>query len=90
MGDNCKVQNYALVYEPAVLEDGVFVGPAVVLTNDHLPARGQPGRGPQVAPTTGTPVGRDHPRGRLDRRPRGLRGAGDDRALGDWSPPAPS
>jgi acetyltransferase-like isoleucine patch superfamily enzyme len=37
MGDNCKVQNYALVYEPAVLEDGVFIGPAVVLTNDHYP-----------------------------------------------------
>lgn len=37
MGDNCKVQNYALVYEPAVLEDGVFIGPAVVLTNDHWP-----------------------------------------------------
>ncbi len=37
MGDNCKVQNHALVYEPAVLEDGVFVGPAVVFTNDHFP-----------------------------------------------------
>ncbi len=37
LGDNCKVQNYALVYEPAVLEDGVFIGPAVVLTNDHNP-----------------------------------------------------
>ncbi len=37
MGRNCKVQNYALVYEPAVLEDGVFVGPAVVFTNDHFP-----------------------------------------------------
>lgn len=37
MGDNCKVQNYALVYEPASLEDGVFIGPAVVLTNDHFP-----------------------------------------------------
>ena len=37
MGDNCKVQNYALVYEPAVLENGVFVGPAVVFTNDHFP-----------------------------------------------------
>ncbi len=37
MGDNCKVQNLALVYEPAVLEDGVFVGPAVVFTNDHFP-----------------------------------------------------
>ncbi len=37
MGDNCKLQNYALVYEPAKLEDGVFVGPAVVFTNDHYP-----------------------------------------------------
>lgn len=37
LGDNCKVQNYALVYEPAVLEDGVFIGPAVVLTNDTYP-----------------------------------------------------
>ena len=37
MGDNCKLQNYALVYEPAVLEDGVFVGPATVFTNDHYP-----------------------------------------------------
>jgi acetyltransferase-like isoleucine patch superfamily enzyme len=37
VGDNCKIQNYALVYEPAVLEDGVFIGPAVVLTNDTFP-----------------------------------------------------
>ena len=37
MGDNCKVQNYALVYEPAVLADGVFIGPAAVLTNDEYP-----------------------------------------------------
>jgi UDP-2-acetamido-3-amino-2,3-dideoxy-glucuronate N-acetyltransferase len=37
MGDNCKLQNHALVYEPAVLEDGAFVGPAVVFTNDHYP-----------------------------------------------------
>ncbi|MGN6326423.1 acyltransferase [Pseudolysinimonas sp.] len=37
MGRNCKVQNLALVYEPAVLEDGVFVGPAVVFTNDLNP-----------------------------------------------------
>jgi len=37
IGDHCKLQNYALVYEPAVLEDGVFVGPAVVFTNDRYP-----------------------------------------------------
>ena len=37
VGERCKIQNYALVYEPAVLEDGVFVGPAVVFTNDTHP-----------------------------------------------------
>lgn len=37
MGDNCKIQNHALVYEPATLGDGVFVGPAAVLTNDEYP-----------------------------------------------------
>ncbi len=37
VGDNCKIQNNALVYAPAVLEDGVFVGPAVVFTNDTFP-----------------------------------------------------
>ncbi|SEH80070.1 MULTISPECIES: acyltransferase [unclassified Leifsonia] len=37
VGSNCKIQNQALVYEPAVLEDGVFIGPAVVLTNDTFP-----------------------------------------------------
>lgn len=37
LGDHCKVQNYALVYEPAQLGEGVFIGPAVVLTNDTFP-----------------------------------------------------
>ncbi len=37
MGDNCKVQNYALVYEPAEVGPGVFIGPAAVLTNDTFP-----------------------------------------------------
>lgn len=37
VGDNCKLQNYALVYEPAKLADGVFIGPAAVLTNDLHP-----------------------------------------------------
>jgi len=37
LGDNCKLQNHALVYEPARLGDGVFVGPAAVLTNDEYP-----------------------------------------------------
>lgn len=37
LGDNCKIQNYALIYEPAKLANGVFVGPAVVFTNDQFP-----------------------------------------------------
>lgn len=37
LGDRCKVQNHALVYGPAELGDGVFIGPAVVLTNDTYP-----------------------------------------------------
>ena len=57
MGDNCKLQNYALVYEPAVLEDGVFVGPAVGPHQRPLPARRRPGRHAQA-------------RGRLERRRR--------------------
>jgi acetyltransferase-like isoleucine patch superfamily enzyme len=37
IGDRCKIQNHALVYEPAVVEDGAFVGPAAVFTNDYFP-----------------------------------------------------
>jgi acetyltransferase-like isoleucine patch superfamily enzyme len=43
IGNNVKMQNYALVYEPAVLEDGVFIGPAAVLTNDVYPRAVTPG-----------------------------------------------
>lgn len=49
MGDGCKVQNYALVYEPAVLADGVFVGPAAVFTNDHFPRAVNPDLSPKSA-----------------------------------------
>jgi len=37
IGQNCKIQNYALVYEPAALGNGVFIGPGVILTNDTYP-----------------------------------------------------
>ncbi|MFI5937452.1 acyltransferase [Actinoplanes sp. NPDC051494] len=37
IGDRVKLQNHALVYEPARLGDGVFIGPAAVLTNDEFP-----------------------------------------------------
>lgn len=49
MGKGCKVQNYALVYEPAQLADGVFVGPAVVFTNDHFPRAVNPDLSPKSA-----------------------------------------
>jgi UDP-3-O-[3-hydroxymyristoyl] glucosamine N-acyltransferase len=37
LGDRVKVQNLAQIYEPARVEDGAFVGPAVVFTNDLYP-----------------------------------------------------
>jgi acetyltransferase-like isoleucine patch superfamily enzyme len=37
IGDHCKLQNGASIYHGATLEDGVFVGPGVILTNDRLP-----------------------------------------------------
>lgn len=37
LGANCKVQNYSCVYEGNTLEDGVFIGPEVVFTNDRYP-----------------------------------------------------
>ena len=48
IGDRVKLQNYALVYETARLEDGVFIGPAAVLTNDQFPV-GRPARQAQTA-----------------------------------------
>ena len=49
VGDGSKIQNYALVYEPAVLGDGVFIGPAVVLTNDTYPRAINPDGSPKSA-----------------------------------------
>lgn len=37
MGDGCKIQNAAQLHDPARLGRGVFIGPAVVLTNDRHP-----------------------------------------------------
>lgn len=37
IGANCKIQNYALVYSGAKLANGVFIGPAAILTNDRYP-----------------------------------------------------
>ena len=37
IGDNVKIQNRASVYHGVTLENGVFVGPHVIFTNDKLP-----------------------------------------------------
>lgn len=37
IGRNCKIQNNCSLYHGAQIEDGVFLGPHVILTNDKLP-----------------------------------------------------
>lgn len=37
IGDNVKIQNNASLYHGLQLEDGVFVGPHVIFTNDRIP-----------------------------------------------------
>jgi len=37
LGPDCKVQDQALLYAPARLGAGVFVGPGAILTNDRRP-----------------------------------------------------
>jgi UDP-2-acetamido-3-amino-2,3-dideoxy-glucuronate N-acetyltransferase len=37
IGNRVKIQNHCSVYHGATLEDGVFLGPHVVLTNDRNP-----------------------------------------------------
>lgn len=37
VGSRCKIQNNALVYFPALIGCGVFIGPGAVLTNDLHP-----------------------------------------------------
>ncbi len=37
IGNNVKIQNGCYLYHGSNLEDGVFLGPAVILTNDRIP-----------------------------------------------------
>lgn len=37
IGNNCKIQNNCSIYHTAIIEDGVFIGPHVVITNDKNP-----------------------------------------------------
>ena len=56
IGDNCKIQNGAYIYEPAVVSDGVFIGPRVIFTNDRNPRAVTPDERPKDA-NDWTPVG---------------------------------
>jgi UDP-2-acetamido-3-amino-2,3-dideoxy-glucuronate N-acetyltransferase len=42
VGDRCKIQNNACLYAGLVVHDDVFVGPAVVFTNDPYPRADSP------------------------------------------------
>jgi acetyltransferase-like isoleucine patch superfamily enzyme len=37
LGDRVKIQNAALIYHGVTVEDGVFIGPNAILTNDRYP-----------------------------------------------------
>ncbi|OGK75704.1 hypothetical protein A2575_03350 [Candidatus Roizmanbacteria bacterium RIFOXYD1_FULL_41_24] len=37
LGNNCRIQNNSSLYFGSTLKDNVFIGPHVVLANDHLP-----------------------------------------------------
>jgi acetyltransferase-like isoleucine patch superfamily enzyme len=37
IGDRVKIQNAALVYHGVTVENGVFIGPNAILTNDRFP-----------------------------------------------------
>jgi UDP-2-acetamido-3-amino-2,3-dideoxy-glucuronate N-acetyltransferase len=42
IGANSKLQNGVCVYHGATIEEGVFLGPGVILTNDRLPRATNP------------------------------------------------
>jgi UDP-2-acetamido-3-amino-2,3-dideoxy-glucuronate N-acetyltransferase len=42
IGDRVKIQNAALVYHGVTVEDGVFIGPNAILTNDRYPRSENP------------------------------------------------
>jgi acetyltransferase-like isoleucine patch superfamily enzyme len=48
IGANSKIQNGAFVYHGVTLEEGVFLGPGVILTNDRTPRAVNPDGGQQT------------------------------------------
>jgi acetyltransferase-like isoleucine patch superfamily enzyme len=50
IGNNCRVQNLAQIFNPATIHDGVFIGPGAILTNDKYPrATDESGQGSNVS-----------------------------------------
>ena len=49
VGDRCKIENNASLFEGLVVEDGVFIGPHVVFTNDRRPRATNPDGSLQTA-----------------------------------------
>lgn len=49
IGNRVKVQNFSMIYSPAIIEDDVFIGPAVVLTNDKHPRSSNPDQSPKTS-----------------------------------------
>lgn len=49
VGDRCKIQDRALLYAPAHLEEGVFIGPGAILSNDVHPRAISPDGTPKSA-----------------------------------------
>lgn len=37
IGNNCKIQNNSSIFHGTIIEDGVFIGPHVICTNDKHP-----------------------------------------------------
>jgi acetyltransferase-like isoleucine patch superfamily enzyme len=49
VGDRCKIENDASLFEGLTVEDGVFIGPHVVFTNDRSPRATNPDGSLQTA-----------------------------------------
>jgi len=49
VGNRCKIENNASLFEGLTVEDGVFIGPHVVFTNDRIPRATNPDGSLQTA-----------------------------------------
>lgn len=47
LGNNVRIQNYASLYHFTIVEDDVFIGPYVCITNDKIPRAASPAGKPK-------------------------------------------